>query len=64
MFDELLEKQKETFAIIQQDFEKTAQELQGRLDKVKKEFLENTKKYKYFSDNVIISSTPKQRAAF
>ena len=64
MFDELLEKQKETFAIIQQDFEKTAQDLQGELDKVKEEFLENTKKYKYFSDNVIISSTPKQRAAF
>jgi len=64
MYNDLLAKQKEAFAIIQEDFEKTAKELQGELDEATKKFLEASKDYHYFSDEVIASSTPKYRAAF
>lgn len=64
MYQDLLQKQKETFAIIQKKFDETTKKYQSELDQVKKQYLEEAAKYKYFNNDTLLSSAPLKRAGF
>jgi hypothetical protein len=64
MYDELLQKQKETFEKVKQEYEAVSRNLQTSLNAATEKYLEQAKKYKYFDDALLVVKTPQQRAAF
>lgn len=64
MYEDLLTQQKEAFARVQQDYEAVSKDLRSSLDAATKKYLDESKKYKYFDDALLVVKTPQQRAAF